>query len=93
MTASGDKTGLIIFGIIAVIVIIAAIAAYVLTGNMGIEDRFRQAVGLPVGETGTEGGAILGFSLEGNHLSYLIVLGIFVVACVLLYRQYMVEKK
>jgi low affinity Fe/Cu permease len=93
MNASGDKTGLIIFGIIAVIVIIAAIAAYALTGNMGIEERFSQAVGLPSGETGAEGGSLFGFSIEGNQLSYLVVLSILVVVCYFLYRQYMVEKK
>ncbi len=92
MTATGDKTGLIIFGIIAVIVVIAALAAYALTGNMGIEDRFSQAVGLPVGEAGAEGGDFFGFSVEGNNLSYFIVLGLLIVACVLLYRRYMAEK-
>ena len=88
MTATGDKSGLIIFGIIVVVVIFTAILAYAMTGSMGIEDRFSQAVGLPVGETGTADGNLFGFSLEGDHLSYLIVLGVLVVACFLLSRWY-----
>ena len=33
------KKGLIIFGIILIVVLISALAAYKMTGSMGIEDR------------------------------------------------------
>ena len=92
MTGAGDKKGLIIFGILAVIVIFVAIAAYTITGDMGIEDRYSQAVGLPVSGEESEGDNFFGFSLEGSHLSYLIVLGVLVVACFLLYRRYVTGK-
>lgn len=93
MTDAGDKWGLIVFGIIAVIIIFAAIAAYTMTGNMGIEDRYSQAVGLPVSGDEAEGDNFFGFSLEGNHLSYLVVLGLLIIGCYLLYRRFIMKQE
>ena len=40
MSISGERKGLIIFGAILIVVLIAALAAYQMTGSMGIEDRY-----------------------------------------------------
>jgi hypothetical protein len=54
-----------------------------MTGSMGIEDRYSQAVGLPVsGETAS------GFSLEGSPVLYLIVLVLLIAGCWAIYRKY-----
>jgi hypothetical protein len=51
-----------------------------MTGNMGIEDRFTAAVGLPPKEK--EGGETFsGFSAEGDPVLSMIVLGILIVGC------------
>ena len=82
-----ERKGLIIFGAILIIVLIAALAAYQMTGNMGIEDRFTTAVGLPQGEE--EGGeTFFGFSAEGDPVLSMIVLGILIVGCYAAYRYF-----
>jgi archaellin len=83
MSILAEKKGLIIFGAILIVVLIAALAAYQMTGSMGIEDRYSQAVGLPVsGETAS------GFSLEGSPVLYLIVLVLLIAGCWAIYRKY-----
>jgi archaellin len=83
MSIFAEKKGLIIFGAILIVVLIAALAAYQMTGSMGIEDRYSQAVGLPVsGETAS------GFSLEGSPVLYLIVLVLLIAGCWAIYRKY-----
>ena len=47
MSIVEERKGLIIFGAILIVVLIAALAAYQMTGSMGIEDRYTTAVGLP----------------------------------------------
>lgn len=83
MIAIGEIKGPLLFAVIVVIVAVAALVAYTATGNMGIEDRYNQALGLPVsGEAGE------GFSLEGNQVLYLVVLGVLLTGCLLVYRRY-----
>jgi hypothetical protein len=87
MSIVEERKGLIIFGAILIVVLIAALAAYQMTGNMGIEDRFTTAVGLPPGEE--EGGeTFFGFSAEGDPVLYVIVLGILIVGCYAAYRHF-----
>jgi hypothetical protein len=87
MSAFKERKGLIIFGAILIVVLIAALAAYQITGSIGIEDRYNTAVGLPVSpEEG--GGTFLGFSVEGNPVLYLIVLGVLVIGCFAAYRYF-----
>lgn len=40
MSVFAERKGLIIFGVILIVVLIAALAAYQMTGSMGIEDRY-----------------------------------------------------
>jgi hypothetical protein len=87
MSIVEEKKGLIIFGAILIVVLIAALAAYQMTGNMGIEERYTTAVGLPPGEE--EGGeTFFGFSTEGDPMLYVIVLGILIVGCYAAYRHF-----
>ena len=87
MSVVEERKGLIIFGAILIVVLIAALAAYQMTGNMGIEERFTTAVGLPPGEE--EGGeTFFGFSAEGDPVLYVIVLGILIVGCYAAYRHF-----
>lgn len=87
MSIVEERKGLIIFGAILIVVLIAALAAYQMTGNMGIEERYTTAVGLPPGEE--EGGeTFFGFSAEGDPVLYVIVLGILIVGCYAAYRHF-----
>jgi hypothetical protein len=87
MSIVEERKGLIIFGVILIVVLIAALAAYQMTGHMGIEDRFTTAVGLPSGEE--EGGeTFFGFSAEGDPVLSVIVLGILIVGCYAAYRHF-----
>jgi hypothetical protein len=87
MSIVEEKKGFIIFAAILIIVLIAALAAYQMTGNMGIEDRFTTAVGLPSGEE-VGGETFSGFSVEGDPVLYVIVLVILIVGCYAAYRHF-----
>lgn len=87
MSDKGERKGLIIFGVILVIVLACALAAYQATGNKSIEDRFLDAAGILGGnDTASTGEA--GFSLEGNPVSYLTVLVCLAGACIVAYRYF-----
>ena len=90
MTAPGRRRGIILFVLVLVVVAIISFAAYRMTGPMGIEERYSNAVGLPSTEE-EEGGGWFGFSLEGNHLTYGVILlalvGISVIVYLRLRRQ------
>ena len=89
MTALPEKRGLLIFLGLLALVIIVSLAAYQMTGNMGIEERFSHAVGLDHGgEAGEEGGGWFGLSLEGSPLRYGVVLGILAIGCYAVYRHF-----
>jgi len=61
-----------------------------ITGDKAIEERFSNAVGLP-GEPGRSGSnGISGFTVEGNYLSYIIILALVIIATVLIYLKYKV---
>ncbi len=65
------------------IFLVLSLFAYIRTGDKEIEERFSNAVGLPSEpESGDNG--IFGFTLEGNHLSYVIILALILVATALI---------
>ncbi|NJD54004.1 MAG: hypothetical protein FIB07_14190 [Candidatus Methanoperedens sp.] len=81
-----NKKGIILFVAIVVIFLILSAFAYIITGDKGIEERFSNAVGLPdEPESGDNG--FFGFTIEGNRLSYIIIL-IFIVAITALIYKY-----
>jgi hypothetical protein len=87
MSIVEERKGLIIFGAILIVVLITAFAAYQMTGNMSIEDRYTTAVGLP--PSPKEGdGAFFGFSAEGDPVLYVIILGVLVVGCYVASRRF-----
>jgi len=65
------------------IFLVLSLFAYIITGDKGIEERFSNAVGLP-GEPESGDNGIFGFTLEGNHLSYVIILALILVAAALI---------
>jgi hypothetical protein len=85
-----DKKGLLAFGIIVTLFVIGALAAYQITGHMGVEERFHTAVGIPPGNEGEESGGWSGAGLEGNPVFYGIVLGALAVICYAMYRYFSV---
>ncbi len=91
MSVFAERKGLIIFGVILIVVLIAALAAYQMTGSMGIEDRYSTAVGLPPSpEEGGGDDTFFGFSAEGNHVLYVIILGILIVGAYAAYKKFRV---
>lgn len=71
------------------IFLVICLFAYIITGNKGIEERFSNAVGLPNESEGGDNG-ILGFTIEGNHIYYIIVLALVIIATVFIYLKYKV---
>jgi hypothetical protein len=82
-----NKKGIIIFGTIVLIFLVLSLFAYMITGDKGIEERFSNAVGLP-GEPESGDNGIFGFTLEGNHIFYVIILALILVATALIYFKY-----
>ncbi len=90
MTVPGEKKGLVIFALIAVIFLVCAVIAFQATGPLGIEDRFHSATGSTPADQEKAAGSVAGFSLEGNALLYLLVISALVLVCIALYRKYRV---
>ena len=90
MTALPEKKGLLVFLGLLALVIVVSLAAYQITGHMGIEERFSHAVGLPHETGDEEGGVWFGLSLEGSPLLYGLVLGILAIGCYAAYRYFSV---
>lgn len=88
MSVFAEKKGLIIFGVIFLVVLVAALTAYQMTGSMGIEERYTTAVGLPPSEEEEGGRTFFGFSVEGDPVRYGIILGILIVGCYAAYRYF-----
>jgi hypothetical protein len=82
-----DKKGLSIFIGLLLFVIVVSLAAYGITGEMGIEERFSHAVGLVNMGGEEEGSGWFGLAVEGNPLLYAVVLGVLVVICYAMYRH------
>lgn len=83
-----NKKGLIIFGTAIAIILLVCLAAYFITGDQGIEERFRNAVGLGGEHEEEEGNGFLGFNIEGNLLAYVVVLILLIVASAAAYLKF-----
>jgi hypothetical protein len=82
-----QRRGLILFGGIALLFFLLAFIAFLVTGPMGIEERFLHAIGQG-GEGGEEeGGGIFGFTVEGNVFGYVIILLILVAVSIFLWLK------
>ena len=71
-------------------ILLVSLAAYTITGDMGIEERFTHAVGIESGGEEGENSGWFGLVLEGSPLLYTLVLGVLVVACYAVYRHFSV---
>ena len=88
MRKTNDKRGLMIFGVLILVFLTLSIAAYVTSGHMGIEERFNNAVGIHADSEEEEGpSGILGFNIEGNLVSYVIIASALVIICAVLYTR------
>jgi hypothetical protein len=85
------RRGIILFLVILIGVAVISFAVYRMTGPMGIEERYSNAVGLP-GTEEEEGGGWLGFSLEGNPLLYSVILVVLGGICVIAYLRWRKEE-
>jgi hypothetical protein len=85
---AADRSGLLVFLVIALILIAIAIIVADMTGGVGIEERFSSAVGITSGTGATDAGKNTGFSLEGHPLLYGIFLAVLLIACLILYQKY-----
>lgn len=87
---SKNNSGLAIFLILVCIFVVVGVAAYLLSGDKGMEERFSQALGLGGGDEGEAGGGLLGFRVEGNILLYAIILASLIIICAILVRLFKV---
>jgi hypothetical protein len=85
------RRGFILFVFIVVVVAVISFAAYRITGPMGIEERYTNAVGLPSTEE-ESGSGWFGFSLEGNPLLYGVILLVLGGGCAIAYRRWRREE-
>jgi hypothetical protein len=83
-----NKRGMMIFGLLILVFLVLSMASYIISGHMGIEERFNSAVGI-YGETEkAKNSGIFGFNIEGNPLLYLIVFAALIAVCSLLYFKF-----
>ena len=89
MVDRDEKRGLLVLGSLTLLILIVALLAFEITGPMGIEDRFTEAVGLHHDDGGVEEeeGGFFGFSLEGNNLAYLAILALLIVVSIVAFRR------
>jgi len=78
--------GIIVFIAILLLFVVLGAVAYLVSGNKGIEERFSQAVGLGGGGEEKGDNGFLGFNLEGNPLTYIVILILLVAACAVLLK-------
>jgi hypothetical protein len=69
-SAAPGRWGPVLFLLILILVAAIAVVAFSRTGSISIEDRYRQAVGLPAGNPEE---ATFGISVEGDPVLYGIV--------------------
>jgi hypothetical protein len=62
-----------------------SLVAYFISGNMGIEERFNNAVGINTGPEDEDPTGIFGFNIEGNPLYYVIILVALLILCLVIY--------
>ncbi len=83
-----NKVGLVIFAALIIIVLAICLYAYMKTGDQDLETRFASAVGLPAPTGDGDNFSIFGFDVEGNNLSYILILALLLVIAGALYVKY-----
>ena len=82
------KKGTIIFGGLILAALAFSITAYVISGHMGIEDRFNSAIGMNSESKEARGSGFFGFDIEGNPLFYIVILAALFIACAALFAKF-----
>jgi hypothetical protein len=83
-----DRRDFIIVGGLILAALALSLSAYILSGHMGIEERFNNAVGLITEPEETDGSGMLGFGIEGNPVAYFITSLALVMLCTFLYTKF-----
>jgi hypothetical protein len=83
-----NKTGLVILAALVLVVLAVCLYAYIKTGDQDLETRFANAVGLPAPSGGGDNFSVFGFDVEGNNLSYIVILALLLVIAGALYVKY-----
>ncbi len=83
-----DKRGFIIFGGLILVFLALSIAAYVISGHMGIEERFNNAVGIHADSEEEGPSGVFGFNIEGNPVAYVIIASALIIICAFLYTRF-----
>lgn len=76
-----------IFGVLILVFLTLSIAAYMTSGHMGIEERFNNAVGIHADSEEEGSSGIFGFNIEGNLVSYAIIVFALIIICAFLYTR------
>jgi hypothetical protein len=76
---------MILFGVLILVFVGLSLAAYLISGHMGIEERFNSAVGIDAGPEEEESSGIFGFNIEGNPLYYSIIFAALIILCLVIY--------
>ncbi|VVB65053.1 Uncharacterised protein [uncultured archaeon] len=87
MFKANDKKGLMIFGALILVFLALSMVAYVISGHMGIEERFNNAVGIHSDSEEEGPSGILGFNIEGNLVSYVVINSALFILCAVLYTR------
>lgn len=87
MTISADQRSYLLFGAAALVFLAAAILAFQITGQLDIEERFHQAVGLASGDEAEGSSGFFGFGIEGNAILYGAILVVLILLCIVAIRH------
>ena len=82
-----QKKGWLLFIGLTLIIVALSLTAYLVSGPMGIEERFNSAVGIQSGSDDNGPSGVFGFDIEGNHLSYAVILTALIVLCLIVYYK------
>lgn len=83
-----NNRGIIVFIAILLLFVVFGAVAYLVSGNKGIEERFSQALGLGGGGEEKGDSGFLGFNIEGNPLTYVVILVLLIAACAVLLKVF-----
>lgn len=85
MSEIDQRKGLILFGGLVFMVIAFSLAAYLISGHMGIEERFNNALGIPAESEEEVTSGLFGFNIEGNPVYYAAILIALIIICLIVY--------
>ena len=88
MSETDERRGLILFGGLTVLILVLSLTAYFVSGHMGIEERFNNAVGIHGDSEEEEASGLFGFNIEGNLLYYAVILTALIILCLIAYIKW-----